>query len=931
MTSRGLSLVSAQIRRSAQSAAASSDSDGSLLSAFIDERNSDAFAALVRRFGPMVLGVCQRLTRDNHLADDAFQATFLVLARRAADIRPREAVRAWLYGVAVRSAREAFAMSTRLRAREASMPRVPDRPAPFADQIDPDAVRAIDEEIAQLPDLLRSAVVLCELDGLSRRDAAERLGIAEGTLSSRLAKARKILAAKLRRRGFGAPSVGITALLGVVARGARVRAALQNAAIEVAESCAIPSAAAEIVRGANKSMLLKKLTAVFVASAVAIAACVTAASTTRVDAAGDDKSQPSIPEQKQIAEVDPSKATIEGVVVDEAGKPVSGAVIARGRYDCDEPAKAVRSDSEGRFRLVLDNSFADYTSLIASADGGSRQGFLHIGAFGTERVEHSRIVLKAACTMRVHVVDSNKDPVVGASVGMTCLFDLVSIEQTDQSRIAILRYPADIAIEQVIALKGGVGFDYFEQSTPWNRGITRQPPETVELNLNGFRKVQVRAVDSSGKPLPNIKLMAWTITKRKRLYECNLCNSGMLDGVISTTDKNGVATFDWIPLDLTEDITFLCRSPGWYQPDKPHFTPSQPNAPLTAQLFRLVPISGKVSLPDGKPASGILIQAEGRGTCSNYYRGKARTQADGTWNLEVYPGQTYVVAITNNDWAAPSQTGLLIKEGETRKGLDFRLGKGTLVIGKATVGKENKPAADQTVTFLENNTLVRWSKTDKDGNYQIRLGDGGYEIRFDLQRTGLLVKGTPTIERNFHLERLPRGELRGIVRTSNGSIAPNAIVRGDSIGVPNHGSLIGHADATGNYRVNRWHDRMSLYASDETGTQATLIRIDADTETADLKLASAGTAYGTLFGSNGLPIEGARLYCQICVGEGEDRKQVAIETSTDGVGKFRLAGLIDGSECRVTIYALELAHQLPVFRPKADEGINLGRIELVGK
>jgi RNA polymerase sigma factor (sigma-70 family) len=232
--------------------------DGQLVGRFVAARDGDAFAALVRRHGPMVLAVCRRVAGEHHLAEDAFQAAFLVLARRAADVRPREAVRAWLYGVAVRTAREARAMSA--RRREVPVAAVPDRPAAAEPRAGADELRALDEELARLPDHLRAAVVLCELDGASRKDAAARLGIPEGTLSSRLAKARKLLAARLRGRGVALPA-GLAALLGR-ATDAAVPAALSDAACGLTASTCVPAAVAELSRGVFRIMLLKKLKAV---------------------------------------------------------------------------------------------------------------------------------------------------------------------------------------------------------------------------------------------------------------------------------------------------------------------------------------------------------------------------------------------------------------------------------------------------------------------------------------------------------------------------------------------------------------------------------------------------------------------------------------------------------------------------------------------
>src|SRR5205823_6152431 len=150
------------------------------------------------------------------------QAAFVVLACRAAEVRPAEAVRAWLYGVAVRTARGVRAVTARRRARELPVPAVPDRAGEPVEPPDADALAILDEEVAALPEHLRVAVVLCELDGLSRRDAAARLAVAEGTLSSRLAKARKLLAERLRKRGVSLPAAG----LGVLVTSAPVSARL---------------------------------------------------------------------------------------------------------------------------------------------------------------------------------------------------------------------------------------------------------------------------------------------------------------------------------------------------------------------------------------------------------------------------------------------------------------------------------------------------------------------------------------------------------------------------------------------------------------------------------------------------------------------------------------------------------------------------------
>ena len=176
--------------------------DPDLLARFLATRDEQAFALIVRRHGPMVFGVCHRVTGNYHLAEEAFQAVFVVLARKAGTVRPRAALSAWLYGVAYRTALRARTVSDRRCHRETLMETLPEvaHQPPDPREITDVAV-VLDEEVARLPEHLRVAVVLCELEQQSRQEAAGRLGIPEGTLSSRLASARKALARRLRQRG----------------------------------------------------------------------------------------------------------------------------------------------------------------------------------------------------------------------------------------------------------------------------------------------------------------------------------------------------------------------------------------------------------------------------------------------------------------------------------------------------------------------------------------------------------------------------------------------------------------------------------------------------------------------------------------------------------------------------------------------------------
>ena len=183
--------------------------DGELLARFLRSRDEDALAALVRRHAPMVWGVCSRLL-NHHDAEDAFQATFLVLVRKATDV-PRQAVANWLYGVARMTAVRLRATATKRRRRETQVVNMPEPTMPTVR--DADLERVVDEELSRLPDHYRGVVVLCDLEGITRREAARQLGIPEGSVASRLARAWVMLAKRLTQRGVVFSGGSVAAVL----------------------------------------------------------------------------------------------------------------------------------------------------------------------------------------------------------------------------------------------------------------------------------------------------------------------------------------------------------------------------------------------------------------------------------------------------------------------------------------------------------------------------------------------------------------------------------------------------------------------------------------------------------------------------------------------------------------------------------------------
>ena len=373
-----------QIRRLFAEGVISGLPDRRLLDLFIEERDGDAFEVLVARHGPMVLSVCRGILRKPGDVEDAFQATFLVLVKKAATIRGRQALGGWLYQVAHRVAVEANRAAARRRAceREAGLmaSATPASGPALIDQL----LSVLHEEIARLPEKHRLAVVLCDLEGMTHAQAAGELNWSERTLRRRLAEARERLKVRLVRHGM----VHDDAVLGAVfLREAQAlvpmawQAATVHAALDILDSGvavgSVSLAARSLTREVLRTMFVQKLTIAVAAliGAGLMAWAASAALISRDDeppkpapAAGAQRAAP-----RTEAEADPLDAVgtfpVRGRVLDPDGKPVANAQIYVHHYSFDPMTAATgntvgedrservaASDADGRFHFDLDKS-----------------------------------------------------------------------------------------------------------------------------------------------------------------------------------------------------------------------------------------------------------------------------------------------------------------------------------------------------------------------------------------------------------------------------------------------------------------------------------------------------------------------------------------------------------------------------------------------
>jgi RNA polymerase sigma factor (sigma-70 family) len=279
-------------------------SDGQLLALFVKHRDGDAFEALLNRHGPMVMGVCRRVLLNYQDAEDAFQATFLIFARKAGAVNAQDSIAGWLYRVAYRTALEARARIARRSGKEQQVDHIP-HPTIETDESQRELLALLDKEIDRLPDKYRVPVVLCEIEGRSSKEVARLLGVPGGTLAWRLSQAKKMLAKRLARHGMtlsvGALATTVTEVLSPTLRASTVKAVLSAASV--------PTNVLALTEGVLKAMLLSKLKITACAAVLMLLASVGATGLTYRATA----QQPGLASQPQSDELEALRLEIEAL------------------------------------------------------------------------------------------------------------------------------------------------------------------------------------------------------------------------------------------------------------------------------------------------------------------------------------------------------------------------------------------------------------------------------------------------------------------------------------------------------------------------------------------------------------------------------------------------------------------------------------------
>jgi RNA polymerase sigma factor (sigma-70 family) len=615
--------------------------DADLLRRFAEHRDEAAFEVLVWRHGPMVLGVCRRLLHREQDAEDAFQATFLALARQAGRIGRREAVAAWLYRVACRTARRARARLAGRAAHETTAADVDRATEPRDELVWRDLRPLLDEEVNRLPEKYRRPVILCYLEGRTNAEAASELKLSRGTVATRLAWARDRLRNRLTRRGVALSGAALTLFLRRQAAEAALAAPLTAATVRAALAFAagpVSSNAAALAEGVLQSMSgsKRKMVALVLAGLTALAS---GAGVLGYRAFTADRTPPG--EGKPTPQ--PATEVVRGRVVDrDTGAGVAGVelwVMQALEGGAVSLSAQVVTDADGRYTARVRPGKVT-VQVMASPDSHLRPSeMLPVTAVPGD-TEYETIRLRRAAAVEGAVVDDRGRAVPRASVWTVQPRGMMLPSGTAwagdrEGRFTVRGVPR----EDTVPLRARTGDAVTATPALVVPGKVKAPVRLVVSPRNAFR-VRGTVEDRSGRPVPGAVVeVEWGYRFASRQQDAEGSASRLEQHV---TDAGGrfVSKALWPGDQYRVRVT----APGFGASESPWVTGEPGGAHDFARiaLARAQGVmSGRVVDSSGRPLAGVRVFNSGDGPEPV----STTSDADGRFRLGgLHDGLVYVFA-----------------------------------------------------------------------------------------------------------------------------------------------------------------------------------------------------------------------------------------------------------------------------------------------
>jgi RNA polymerase sigma factor (sigma-70 family) len=752
--------------------------DGDLLARYTATHEEAAFAALVRRHGPLVLGVCRRVLGNTHDAEDAFQAAFLALARKAESIREQGSVGCWLYRVA-------FHTAVRARGQAASRKRVERQASPqpttdpLAELTGRELLAVLDEELQALPERYREPLVLCYLQGLTCDEAARHAGAPLRTFKRRLDQARGRLRGRLRRRGLALPAALVAAKLTPTAEaavppslaGVTVRAALHGGGEAPASGRAV-ALAAGAAGGAGFASFKWVAAALVLGCAVAFGAVALAQQEGPAQAPADGVRAvppPRVPQKNQPA---PAPKGVKGVsvsgrVLGEDGKPLAGAEVAlvgrlrpspqQPKYE-NELLALVKTDAEGRFRLARKDLTATpfyHLDVLATARGHGLGWHRVVSRGGVQ--DELELRLEPERVLRGRLIDLQGLPAGGVKGRMVYLaWKELRGEKGDlaQQRMRMQMMRARMAL----AAAQGAGVTPFRRPGGFDFGLLKAP-EGLSFWPPTF------TTDAQGR------------------YEVHGLSAGQEAHLLIEDDRFALQE---LQLD-----TGAAKAP----------------AEASLSLAPAQRIEGRVVYADtGKPAAGAHVNLSAfRGNIGKDLAAVA--DAQGRFSVNLYPGTFFQVRVGPQ----AGQPYLSVQKrvnwpkGATRQTVDFELPRGVEIRGKVIETPAGKPRAGVQAYFAprqDNEVASRYqiqvgtylaAVSAADGSFRLIVPPGPGHLLVDAKDPNFILKttsveelqtGKPGGQGRFHHEVVPLNlELKDSPRELEIKVRRGVTLRGTVLGL----------------------------------------------------------------------------------------------------------------------------------------------------
>lgn len=664
--------------------------------------------------------------------------------------------------------------------------------------------------------------------------------------------------------------------------------------------------------------------------------------------------------------------TLQGIIVDEQDKPAKGVKVFVEWQHPEQDRVETKTDQEGRFTLRVPVQSAPHQAIQAVGDSPRQmaQHPLHWVIKDEDLpLDKLRLQLQPAQRVELHTVDGAGKPVANAKTGIMGDYRVWGTETTNEKGQVVYHVPHDVKVQYVFAISDGHGADYraFALSREQVGDQLVKPPAAPEhpirLTLDGTQPLKVKVEDADGSPLTGFKVAPWYLKKEGEPRDLNL--SYFYSLVQAQTDGSGTASFGWIPHWQKTALTIWPRNQE-YEHQRGIYDPQKDQGRLTMKLEKLVPVSGKVTLPDGSPAKGIPVAADGAGYQFDSFHKTVQTDDQGHYLFNAEPNQVYLMIAGNEKWSAAPHTGFAVWPGKPIQNLDFKLQPATRIHGRVTVGSQHEPVADQRIMAfirgqdahnqkdfnLPNPThsnrwvqpqLVFQAQTDEQGNYELFLGPGTYSIRGPSQTQSQKFEITNETEKeiDFHAARPETGILTGSVVAGD---PPRPVAEAQITGIYRKSLSVGDLGATtsqdGRFKAERQLHPVVLYAESKDKKMAGVVEIGPDTKTVTIPIQPFSSARGQLIDEvTEAPVKNRELRYGVKVHIGDDkapwRTSFGGDTFTDETGHFELKNLVVGLE-----YGLSLVNRpekgkpgrltwrnVMEFTPENSQQVDLGQME----